>query len=301
MNYVKTIYIFLTFLFVQITFCQDSEKSESTSYTIAYSSKESGDGEIYLTDEEGRLKLKITDHPGNDGYTAWSPDGKRIASYAYHDGGNTWSIHTMNSDGTNRKRLTHAKNKWDSAPAWSPDGKMIAFARGYSNAEGVWHYEIWIMNSDGSGQTQIKPLNGGGPCFTPEGRIVFHSEHNDKNNEISIADIDGNNITQLTNNEAKELHPEVSPDGKQIVFMSDRDGNFEIYTMNTDGSNQKRLTNNDVDDWNPSWSPDASQLLYSSQKENEYPNIYMIDKNGSSLRKFITNGSGPAWLKLKKY
>ncbi|WP_106794238.1 DUF5050 domain-containing protein [Aquimarina sp. Aq78] len=300
MKYIKTIGILLPFLSFLVGYSQNNKKSESTSYTIAYSSKESGDGEIYLTDEDGKSKIRITDRPGNDGYVAWSPDGKHIASYGYYDGGNTWSIHTMNMDGTNRKRLTHAKNKWDSAPTWSPDGRKIAFARGYSNAEGVWYYEIWIMNSDGSRQTQIKPLNGGGPCFTPDGRIVFHSEHKDKNNEISIADIDGNNIIQLTNNEAKELHPEVSADGKQIVFMSDRDGNFEIYKMNTDGSNQKRLTHNDVDDWNPSWSPDGSRLLYSSQKENEYPNIYMIDKDDSSLKKIITNGSGPAWLKLKK-
>ncbi|WP_438423611.1 hypothetical protein [Aquimarina macrocephali] len=300
MKYIKTICILLPFLSFLVGYSQNNKKTESTSYTIAYSSKESGDGEIYLTDEKGRLKLKITDHPGNDGYAAWSPDGKRIACYAYHDGGNTWSIHTMNMDGTNRKRLTHAKNKWDSAPAWSPDGKKIAFARGYADKEEVWHYEIWIMNSDGSRQTQIKPLNGGGPSFTPDGRIVFHSVFHSNGEEICIANIDGSNITKLTNNEAKELHPEVSLDGRQIVFMSDRDGDFEIYTMNIDGSNQKRLTHNDLDDWNPSWSPDGSQILYSSQDQERKANIYTMNKDGSSVEKFIRNASGPAWLKISK-
>ena len=33
----------------------------------------------------------------------------------------------MNSDGTDRKRLTHAKNKWDNSPAWSPDVKKLFF------------------------------------------------------------------------------------------------------------------------------------------------------------------------------
>lgn len=300
MKYKKAIYFFSTFICIQFIYSQNNKKSEPLPYTIAYSSKGSGDGEIYLTDEDGKSKIRITDRPGNDGYVAWSPDGKRIACYAYHDGGNTWSIHTMNIDGTNRKRLTHAKNKWDSAPAWSPDGKKIAFARDYADKKGVWHYEIWIMNSDGSRQTQIKPLNGGGPCFTPDGRIVFHSEHKDKSNEISIADVDGNNIIQLTNNEAKELHPEVSLDGKQIVFMSDRDGDFEIYTMNIDGSNQKRLTHNDLDDWNPSWSPDGSQILYSSQDQERKANIYKINKDGSSVEKIIKNASGPSWLKTSK-
>lgn len=202
--------MFLTLLSVN-AYCQNSEKSKSTSYTIAYSSKESGDGEIYLTDIEGKSKIKVTDRPNNDGYPAWSPDGKRIASYAYHNGRKTWSIHTMNIDGTNRKRLTHAENKWDNMPTWSPDGTKIVFAREYKDSEENWQYEIWIMNSDGSEQTQIKSLSGGGPSFTQDGRLLFHSEYKDKESEISIADIDGPNIIHLTENEAEEWDPKASP------------------------------------------------------------------------------------------
>ena len=83
------------------------------------------------------------------------------------------SIHTMNSDGTNRKRLTKAENKWDYGPAWSPDGKQIAFAREYKDTDKISQTEIWIMNSDGSEQTQIKKLSGGAPDFTPDGKNSF--------------------------------------------------------------------------------------------------------------------------------
>ncbi|WP_428740324.1 TolB family protein [Tenacibaculum sp.] len=130
---------FLTLLLGSIVYCQENK---SSSYTIAYGSKESGDMEIYLTDSEGKEKFKLTNRKGRDGYVAWSPDGKRVAMYAYHDGGNTWSIHTMNIDGTNRQRLTYAKDKWDSSPTWSPDGKKIAFARAYANVKGAWQEEI---------------------------------------------------------------------------------------------------------------------------------------------------------------
>ena len=197
----------------------------------------------------------------------------------------------MDIDGSNRKRLTHSKNKWDSAPAWSPDGKKIAFSREYKDSEGIWQAEIWIMNSDGSEQTQIKSLKGSGPYFTPDGRIVFSSEFKDKKSELSIADIDGNNIIQLTDNEANEWHPDVSPNGKQIAFMSDRDGNYEIYVMNIDGSNQKRLTNNNVDDWYPSWSPDGSKIIFSLYNDYEEDrHIYIMNKDGTSLKKLIQSG-----------
>ncbi|NQY74449.1 MAG: PD40 domain-containing protein [Candidatus Margulisbacteria bacterium] len=275
---------------------KNNKKTKSTSYTIAYNSRETGNVEIYLGDTEGKSTIKSTNVKG--GYLAWSPDGKQFAFYHKYDERKTWSIHTMNSDGTNRQRLTHEKNKWDNSPAWSPDGSKIVFAREYWDSENIWHPEIWIMNADGSEQTQIKSLRGGGPYISPDGRIVFHTEFKDKKGEISIADIDGNNLIHLTDNEAEEQHPEISPDGKQIVFMSNRDGNHEIYVMNIDGSNQKRITNNDVDDWYPSWSPDGSKIIFSSVKDykTRKKDIYSMNTDGSSLKKIISN-SGSAVFK----
>lgn len=267
------------------------DKSESSPYTIAYS----WNG-INLTDNDGKSKNKIVE---SGGYSAWSPDGKRIAFYAKYDDRKTWSIHTMNSDGTNWKRLTHVKDKWDNSPAWSPDGSKIAFSREYEDSEKNWRQEVWIMNSDGSQLTQIKPIKGGGPYFTPDGRIVFHSESANNKTQISIADVDGNNIVQLTHNEAEEQHPEVSPDGKQIAFMSDRDGNKEIYVMNIDGSDQKRLTNSEAAEWYPSWSPDGSKLIFSQTTLEGKRNIYMMNKDGSSLKRIISNGTQPAWSKVE--
>ena len=267
------------------------------SYPIAYSSYDSDNREIFLTDEEGQAKIKITNHAGADGYPDWSPDGKQIAFYAKYDDGNTWSMHTMNSDGTDRKRLTHAKNKWDSSPSWSPDGKKIAFAREYSDAEGNWHEEVWIMNADGSDQTQLKSIKGRAPCFMQDGRILFHSQPEDS--QICIANSDGSNIIQLTNNTFEDRAPKISPDGRHIAFISDRDGNQEVYVMNVDGTDQKRLTNNSIPDWDVCWSPDSSQILFSSDT-GEYLDLYMINKDGSSLKKFVAIGSQPAWLNISK-
>ena len=268
---------------------------EKQSYPIAFSSYDGDNREIFLTDATGEVKIKLTNFEGADGYPDWSPDGKRLAFYAKYDDGKTWSMHTMNSDGSNRKRLTHAKHKWDSSPTWSPNGKKIAFAREYEDSDGNWQEEVWIMNADGSEQTQLKAIKGRAPCFMKDGRLLFHSQ--EEFNQICIANSDGSNIIKLTNNTAKDWSPKISPDGKQIAFISNRDGNQEVYIMNIDGSDQKRLTHNTFTDWDACWSADGSQLIFASDT-GDYLDLYMINKDGSGLKEFITKGSQPAWLNI---
>lgn len=181
---------------------QTGNQTQFPYFTIAYNSGKTGNMEIYHGESEASATIQSTG--GNGGYAAWSPDGKHIAYYAKYDDRKTRSIHTMNSDGSDRKRLTHDRNKWDNAPDWSPDGTQIVFAREYKDAEGVWHPEIWIMNADGSEQRHIESLRGSNPFFTPDGRIIFSWEFKAGRSAISIADVDGTNVTRLTQNEANE-------------------------------------------------------------------------------------------------
>ena len=256
-----------------------------------------GSSGIKLNNTAGTSEVALT--VGDHGYPAWSPDGKTIAFYGYHDNKKTWSIHTINSDGTHYKRLTHTKFKWDNMPVWSPDGTKIVFAREYWDEAEVRHYELWIMNADGSEERQLEALSGGGPRFMPDGRLLYHSEYKDKESEITIADLEGRNIIHLTDNEAEEWDPKLSPDGKQIVFTSNRDGNHEVYVMNVDGTDQRRLTNNDIDDYGPVWSPDGHHIVYQSKgegaSEEDPTGLYIMNKDGSGKRRIVGKGWQPAW------
>ncbi|NNC99926.1 MAG: hypothetical protein HKN85_07075, partial [Gammaproteobacteria bacterium] len=177
----------------------------ATEYSIVFSQREAGKRSIYLSDEDGKSRIKVIGITGNDGYPSVSPDGERIAFYGKYDDKKTWSIHTVNIDGTNVQRLTHEKNVWDSAPSWSPDGKTIAFAREHDDPQHGWQEEIWLIRDDGSEQRQIEELEGRAPFFLQDGRILYHSKTGPS--QIFIANTDGSDRVQLTDNDANDWSP----------------------------------------------------------------------------------------------
>ena len=119
--------------------------------------------------------------------------------------------------------MTNLKNAWDYGPAFSPDGKTISFGREYTDNNGDRQEEIWQMNNDGTEQRQIKGLEGGAPDLMSDGRLLFHSKGRFSKtvaSQISIANIDGSNVIQLTNDDANNFNPKISPDGTQIAYLS---------------------------------------------------------------------------------
>jgi TolB protein len=68
----------------------------------------------------------------------------------------------------------------DVDPTWSPDGKKIAFSSNRASAYwerffGSHNYDIWVMNADGSGLTQLTTYSKyeGHPTWSRDGDIYF--------------------------------------------------------------------------------------------------------------------------------
>ncbi len=110
----------------------------------------------------------------------------------------------MDAQGGDATRLTESSGL-DAFPAWSPDGEKIAFTSGRDG-----NPEIYVMNADGSGQTNItnNPAQDsiqGDFSWSPDGtKILFHTDR-DGNVEVYVTDADGSNVVNLTNHPAMDL------------------------------------------------------------------------------------------------
>jgi dipeptidyl aminopeptidase/acylaminoacyl peptidase len=143
-------------------------------------------------------------------------------------------------------------------PAISPDGSRIAFVR-----DG----DIYVMNSDGTGATQLTfdagqilrrtdeflTANGdvvertlwsaqrkyfqanSSPSWSPDGNaIAFTSSRSvdadgRPNEDIYIVQLAGGEPRQLTTNRSTDRTPVFSPDGQSLYFVSNRGGNWAIW------------------------------------------------------------------------
>ncbi|MEE8294207.1 MAG: hypothetical protein V3R64_00700 [Sphingomonadales bacterium] len=146
------------------------------------------------------------------------------------------------------------------------------------------------------------------PDWSPDGQKIAFEGGLEGELQIFTIDIDGKNLTQLTDKEYNDERPVWSPDGKKIAFFSNRSEkkdeqpvSLQIYIMNADGTGQRRITHEGPAlEYSISWSPDGNWLVFQSRPEINpgVHSLYIIGTDGMDRRR-ITDGryndTSPAW------
>ena len=130
-----------------------------------------------------------------------------------------------------------------------------------SNRDG--NSEIYIMNSDGSGQTNLTQHreNDYSPVWSPTGRqILFASERAGKVSDLYVMDSNGEGVRRVFVKKEERKHPTWSPDGEQIAYYRVDGGEIAIYTASIDGGAEKRIAVG----MHPIWAPDGSEIAFIS-------------------------------------
>lgn len=128
--------------------------------------------------------------------------------------------------------------------------------------------EIYVMNADGSGQTNLtnNPAFDDAPNWSPDGtKIVFRFNPGFGPDKIWIMNTDGSNRHELYFPQVGG-QPAWSPDGTKIAIIKRRipglTDDLEIAVVNADGSGLLFLTDNSVADMRPAWSPDGTKIAF---------------------------------------
>jgi len=137
---------------------------------LAFRSRRSGSGQIWVANSDGSNPLQLTFLPdGKTNAPRWSPDGKRIVFASMQN--NNRDIYSVSSDGASLRRLTSAPSR-EGRPSWSRDGRWIYFFSARNGRE-----DIWRIPSQGGEAIQLTSGGGHESFESPDGKLLYYEDY----------------------------------------------------------------------------------------------------------------------------
>lgn len=127
-------------------------------------------------------------------------------------------------------------------------------------------------------------------------KIAFVSNRTGKK-EIYVADYDGANVRQLTNDGNISVAPAMSPDGRRLAYTGYQSGYADIYLVDLGSGARNRVIKFPGTNSGAAFSPDGGRIAFTASRDGN-PELYVSAANGSGARRLTrTRGveSSPSW------
>jgi Tol biopolymer transport system component len=236
---------------------------------VAFTSNRDGNWEIYLSAvEENSIRRVTYNTTAIDLDPVWSPNGDQIIYESNRDG--NWDLYRFNVDTGEEARLTtDASNNVNAA--WSNDASRIAFE---SDRDGFWQiYELNLSTletrrlSDGSGDDHE-------PQYSNDGqRIVFRSYRDGDNSTLYTMDVNGGEVTRISDPVGNALNAAISPDSRFIAYQSTLNGVNSIYVYELASGVTRTLTDTASESYAPTWWCGSDVVVFTSDVTGD-PNLF---------------------------
>ncbi len=196
--------------------------------------------DIFVADTKGNQLQQLTFEKGYDAEPTVSPKGDKIVFTSTRTG--DLELFTMNINGTNVQQVTHELG-YDGGAFFSPDGNKLIFRASRPKTEdAIKEYKKLLALG------LVQPTNM----------------------ELYICNIDGSELTKITNLGNANWAPFFHPSGKKIIFSSNHKSkrSFNLFMINVDGTELEQITYDTVFDAFPMFSPNGKKLVFSSNRNN---------------------------------
>jgi Tol biopolymer transport system component len=253
--------------------------------------------QIFRLDVDSGELTGITD-AGRTTCAFFTPDGDRVVFASTHESGldcppkadksqgyvwdvyDSYDVFSADPDGGNLVNLT-ATPGYDAEATISRDGRLVFTSLRSGDLE------LWTMDLDGGNLHQVtdRPGYDGGAFFNNAGtQIVWRSTRFDSPQELDeywelianrlvkpaklelwIADADGSNMRQLTDNSQANFAPFFTPDDQSIVFASNLGGGFfDLWMMDLATGELEQITHTPGFESFPMFSWDGERIAFTS-------------------------------------
>ena len=175
-----------------------------------------GGAQVAILNADGTGFHLVTSGPNNNGFAAFSPDGKRIVYRTAGPDGEGLRIMNLAD-----RSVTVLTDQYDNFPLWSPRGDLIAFVRNIAG-----DFEVMTVHPDGKDVNQLTHTHGNEAhlAWSPDGeRLLFTSSR------MGFKD--------------------------ETLYTGSPQPYGEIFVMNSDGTHVEQLTDDQWEEGGPAWQP----------------------------------------------
>ena len=222
-------------------------------------------------------QLRVTKDPGGFSSPAWSPDGNRIAFWAYRTGGNDGIVVFDIRD--HISRLLNAR-KWKDVGrlTWLADGSGLLMTA-TSNEKSL---QIWLLAYP-SGELRTitnDVVNYGTVSVTADSTIAAATRWELQTNLWIAPHGNDTAARQITSGAHDTFRWVAATANGRIVYPSSISGNRDLWIVNQDGTHVRQLTSDVGANITPAVSHDGSFVVFASDRSGSW-HIWKMNLDGS--------------------